>query len=81
MADLNALYQWYDENRENIIKDHAGECVLLKDKAVVGYYPDTDTALSFAEKAGFIMGDFLIQDCITREEDVMYYYNQSVCFG
>jgi hypothetical protein len=27
------------------------------------------------------MGDFLIQDCITREEDIMYYYNQSVCFG
>jgi hypothetical protein len=81
MADLDALYRWFDENRDHIITGHTGECVLLKDRSVAGYYPDTDAALSFAEKAGFIIGEFLIQDCITREEDVMHYYNQSVCFG
>jgi len=27
------------------------------------------------------MGEFLIQDCITNEEETMIYNNQAVCFG
>lgn len=81
MADLNALYSWFNENRQNIIENHTEECVLLKDNTVIEYFPNTAAALSAAEKNGFIMGDFLIQDCITEEEDCMMYYNQAVCFG
>jgi len=81
MTNLDDLYRWFDKNRDSIIVDHLKECVLLKDNAVVGYYPDTDTALSAAQNSGFTMGDFLIQDCVTDEEDTMMYYNQAVCFG
>jgi len=83
MEDLDDLYKWFDENRVSIIADHLNECVLLKDKSVVGYYPNTDAALSDAEKNGFIIGEFLIQDCITDEDEIMLYYNynQAVCFG
>ena len=77
------LYKWFDENRVSIIAEHLNECVLLKDKSAIGYYPNTDAALSDAEKNGFIVGEFLIQDCITDEEEIMLYYNynQAVCFG
>jgi hypothetical protein len=30
---------------------------------------------------GFQMGDFLIQTCQTREEGMLYYYNEAVTFG
>jgi hypothetical protein len=81
MADLAALYQWFNENRENIIQNHDGECVLFKDNTVMGYFPNTQAALSCAEKSGFTIGDFLIQRCVSRENDTMYYYNRAVCFG
>ena len=83
MENLDDLYKWFDEKRETIIVDHLNECVLLKDNSVIGYYPDADTALSAAQQNGFKMGEFLIQDCITDEEEIMLYYNynQVVCFG
>jgi len=81
MENLDDLYKWFDENRETIIADHSGECVLLKDSSIIGYYPNTEAALSAAQKNGFSMGDFLVQDCITDEEDTMVYYNRAVCFG
>jgi len=81
MENLVDLYKWFDENRDTIINNHLNECVLLKDNTVIGYYPNTETALSNAQKNGFEMGEFLIQDCITNEEETMIYNNQAVCFG
>jgi hypothetical protein len=81
MADLDDLFNWFDKNRELIIEGHHGAEVLLKDKAVVGYYPDVVTALEAANSKGFQMGDFLIQTCQTREEGMLYYYNEAVTFG
>ena len=81
MANLEDLYRWFDKNRDSIITNHSDECVLLKDSSVIGYYPNVEAALSAAQKNGYIMGDFLIQDCITKEEETMTYYNPAVCFG
>jgi hypothetical protein len=81
MEDLNTLYKWFDENRENIIKNHENECVLLKDKSVISYFSDEKTALRYAKNSGFIMGDFLIQDCIPKDDECMYYHNEAVSFA
>ena len=83
MENLDNLYKWFDENRKEIISDHLNEFVLLKNKSVIGYYPTNEAALSAAEEKGFIMGEFLIQDCISDEDEIMlfYNYNQAVCFG
>jgi len=81
MENLDDLYKWFDENRVSIIANHLNECVLLKNKSVIGYYPNTEAALSAAEKKGVVIGEFLIQDCITDEEEMMLYNNQAVCFG
>ena len=81
MTDLNALYLWFDDNRDHIIAGHIGECVLLKNTEVVGYYPNTEDALLGAVKNHLALGEFLIQDCNTREEDQMIYHNQAVTFG
>ena len=81
MYNLVDLYKWFDENRDTIINNHLNECVLLKDNTVIGYYPNTEAALSAAQKKGFELGEFLIQDCITNEEETMIYNNQAVYFG
>jgi hypothetical protein len=81
MADLDALYDWFNENREWIIEGHRNEEVLIHRNSVIGYYADMVTALQAAKGKGFEIGDFLIQECNTREEDTMYYYNEAVTFG
>jgi hypothetical protein len=81
MADLNSLYQWFNENRGSIIEGHEDEKVLLKDNTVIGYYPDVEKALLGAAEKGFTVGEFLVQRCITEEADTMMYYNQAVIFG
>jgi hypothetical protein len=81
MANLDDLYRWFDENRDTIIKGHEGENVLLKDGAVISYFHDDNTALEYARKSGFSMGEFLIQECISKEDECMYYYNEAVSFG
>jgi len=81
MINLDDLYKWFDENRDIIKNGHEGEHVLLKDNAVVSYFLDDDKALEYAKKSGFTMGEFLIQECIPKDEESMYYYNEAVSFG
>jgi hypothetical protein len=81
MANLDNLYKWFDKNRGGIIKGHEGEYVLLKSNAVISYFQDDNAALEYAQKSGFPMGSFLIQECISKEEECMYYYNEAVSFG
>jgi hypothetical protein len=80
MANLDALFDWFDENRDTIIHDHYGERVLIKDNTVIGYYPDIDAALSAANKSDLKLGNFLVQRCLTQEEDIEYVY-AGVNFG
>jgi len=83
MVNLDDLYKWFDENRDSIITNHLNESVLIKDKSVIGYYPNTEAALTAAQEKGFILGEILIQKCITDDEEIMlfYNYNQAVSFG
>jgi len=81
MINLNDLYKWFDENRDTITKGHEGNRVLLKDNAVISYFHDDDEALEYAKRSGYAIGDFLIQDCISKDEESMYYHNEAVSFG
>jgi hypothetical protein len=80
MANLDDLFGWFDENRDAIIHDHYGERVLIKDNAVIGYYPDIDAALVEANKRELELGNFLVQRCLTQEDDIEYVYS-GVTFG
>jgi hypothetical protein len=81
MVDLQDLYNWFNANRSTIIEKHEDELVLIKDKDVIAYYPDIEKALLGAGEKGFVLGDFLVQRCVTAEADTMMYYNQAVDFG
>ncbi|MFI3257656.1 MAG: hypothetical protein R3Y36_05100 [Spirochaetales bacterium] len=84
MADnekLKELYKWFDKNRNIIIKDHVNQVVLLKDNAIIAYYDDEKTAIEEALNKGLKQGDFLVQRCISAEEDGMTYYNKAVKFA
>ena len=81
MDRLKDLYSWFDNNRDDIIAEHKNEFVLLADDAVVGYFPNMETALEGAKQKNFTVGSFLIQRCITKEDDTLVYHNMAVTFG
>jgi hypothetical protein len=81
MADLDALYWWFNAHREEIITGNEGSFVLLKDNAVIAYYATVRDALCDAGERGFKIGDFLIQKCRTEQEDTMTWYNPELRFG
>jgi len=81
MVNLDDLYRWFDDNRDVIISGHRGNFALVKDNAVAAYFQSEREALEHAKKSGFPMGEFLIQECIPKDEECMYYYNEAVSFG
>lgn len=81
MSKLKDIYLWFDNNRDNIITDHKNKFVLLADNKVIDYFPDMKTALERARQSNFTVGSFLIQRCITKEDDTLVYHNMAVTFG
>jgi hypothetical protein len=64
-------FDWFQHNRENVIKNHYGEYVLLHDGKVAGYYPDDDAAYHAARFMGLEDGSYLIQECVHKGEDAI----------
>lgn len=81
MDKLKDLYLWFDKNRDSIIEGHENEFVLLANDTVIGYYHNMEAALTGAQKNNFKVGSFLIQRCITKEDDTLVYHNMAVTFG
>ena len=78
---LTSLYNWFDINRGEIIKGHEGERVLLSNNSVLGYYPNKEDALVAAKSKGLRLGEFLIQKCVSKQEEMVYVYTPGVFFG
>jgi len=81
MENLDDLYRWFDGNRDAIIEGHEEESALLRKDAVISYFHNDNDALEYAQNAGFSMGEFLIQECIPKDAETMYYHNEAVNFG
>ena len=73
--NLISLYNWFDIECDELIQGHEGERVLVSDNTALGYFPDEDSAVAFARKKELKVGNFLVQRCITREQEICYIYH------
>lgn len=78
---LESLYNWFDMKRNEIISGHENERVLISNNEVIAYFPDERTAVAEALKKGLKQGDFLVQRCITEEEELQMFYNVNLAVG
>lgn len=78
---LESIYNWFDLNRENLIKGHEGERVLIGDRKFLGYFSDQDSAVEYAKSIGLKLGEFLVQRCITQEDEMNMLYNVNIMAG
>lgn len=68
------LYNWFDSNRDEIIKEHHGKIALIHENSVAGYFDNNTDALEYARNAGFIDEEFSLQDCVSAEEESEMYF-------
>jgi hypothetical protein len=70
MKNVNSDFEFFESQLPNLLKEHRGQFVLIKDKAIQGYYASVEQALKEGyDKFGNT--DFLIQE-ITNEKRVNY---------
>ena len=72
-------FRYYTTHQEEIVKDHLGEFVVIKDSAVKGYYIEETKA--FASMVGNELGTFIVKKCQTPGTDVVTFYNNRVAFA
>jgi len=71
-------FEYYVSNQQEIVKDHLGEYVVIKDSTVKGYYKEE--AQAFASMKGNELGTFIVKMCQDPGTDVITYYNNRVAF-
>ena len=59
-SPLKPEFEFYLENQEDLVKNHDGKFVVIKNKKVIGVYDDQATAVSETQKA-HELGTFLVQ--------------------
>ena len=72
--ELESLYNWFDISREELIKGHEGEWVLVADKKSLGYFREMQDGAKYAKQNGLKVGQFLVQYCIPREREHSLFY-------
>jgi hypothetical protein len=72
-------FEYYASHQDEIVNDHLGEFVVIKDAAVKGYYSDEATAFEAMKENE--LGTFIVKKCQPLGTDVITYYNNRVAFA
>jgi len=74
MAALKDEFDYYIAHQDELLRDHNGKFLVIKDQRVRGAY-DTELDAYKTASAEYELGSFLIQHCIPGEEA----YSQTFC--
>ena len=79
-TDPKTNYQYFLDNKKELVKKYAGLYIVIVNCEVVGSYADDKVAYDEAvEKYG--LGNFLIQLCTENEEEYTQTYHSRVAFA
>ena len=78
---MKSDFHWFNDNRNDIIKDHMNERVVIRTKEVLGYYPTDRAAIDAMAEKGLAIGEYSVQRCRTAEDDIEYYYTNKYAFA
>lgn len=76
---LEKEYAFFEKNRENFVKQHKDEYVLIKDEEIIGFFKDRQKALEEASKK-YKLGTFLIHQCVGKNDEIHRFHSR-VSFG
>lgn len=77
---LEQDFKYFIDHQQELVKQHNGKYIVIKDQAVVGVY-DTIEAAYEESKAKYELGTFLIQHCIPGDAAFKQVFNSRVVFS
>jgi len=77
MADKN--YAYFKEHLEDLIEQYSGKQVVIKDESIIGVYDTFKEAYDEAIKTEEL-GSFIIQQCVTEDEEMITFVSGNVSF-
>lgn len=72
-------FEYYVSHQAELVKQHRGKFVVIKDEDVIGVYDDEITAVEEASKE-HELGTFLVQKCEPGAESYKQTYHSRVSF-
>lgn len=79
MYDMKSDFEWFKQNRDEIIKNHIGERVVIQNKEVKGYFADEEEAIK--NMLPTPAGEYIVQRCLPEDKDVEFYYTGRYAFA
>lgn len=79
MYDMKSDFEWFKQNRDEIIKDHIGKRVVIQNKEIKGYFENDEEAMKAMHPIP--AGEYIIQRCLSEEKDIEYYFTGRYAFA
>lgn len=79
MYDIKKDFEWFKENREEIIKGHENKRVVIQNCEVKGYYDSDEEAIN--AMLPIQEGNYIVQRCLSAEKDIEYYFTGRYAFS
>jgi len=78
MTDKN--YAYFREHLDELIEQFRGKHVVIKDESIFGVYDDFKEAYDETTKTEEL-GTFIIQQCVTEDEEMITFVSGNVAFA
>ena len=77
---LEKEYQYFQDNRESLVKEYKEKYIVIKENSVIGSY-DTETEAFVETTKEYEAGTFLIQHCVSEDETQKQVFHSRVTFS
>ena len=74
MADLDREFEFYNENKDELLSKYEGRVVVVKGEKILGDYSSEKEAIDATLKE-HPLGTFLVR-LVTREDDVAFFHSR-----
>jgi hypothetical protein len=76
---LENEYAVYDSHRAEFLRDHKDEFVVIKGELIIGFFKTEHEALEHMKEEQ--LGTFLVQRCVTIDNETAHYASRVVAFA
>jgi hypothetical protein len=79
-SPLEQEFKYFIEHQDELVRQHVGKFVVIKDRTVIGVFDDEIEAIKVTSQK-HEMGTFLVQQCIPGAEGYSQNFHSRVAFA
>ena len=72
---LEREYAFFKSIRDQLVKEHLGQSVVIKDESILGFYASDVEAIRETQKT-YPMGTFIVQKCVPEDQEMQKFYSR-----